>query len=104
MVNQAMRAARGDVRGREIEPKKRRRGQSKRNLAGQRALFTQRHGRVLYRGTTTSRDTQVMPGHPLSGLWHRWIDATRSSRPQVRRYAHRQMASAARRYPVGAEL
>jgi hypothetical protein len=100
MVNQAMRAARGDVRGREIEPPiRRRRGQSRRNLHGKRALFTQR--RRLYRGTTRSRDTQVMPGHPLGGFWDRWMDAARSSKPRVRQLAHRQMA---RTYPIFDEI
>jgi hypothetical protein len=99
MVNQAMKAARGDVRGREIEPT-RRRSQPKRSMDGRRAMFTQWHSRSAYRGTTRSRDTQVMPGHELGGLWHRWIEATRSSKPAVRRLAHKRMAASARTYPV----
>jgi hypothetical protein len=90
MANQAMRAARGDVRGREIEPN-RRRGQSSRDISGQRAMFTQPHGRTTYRGSTRHRDTQVRAGHPLAGLWQSLRGMRRSHRPDVRAYAREKL-------------
>jgi hypothetical protein len=102
MSNKAMKAAKGDVLGHEIE-QPRRAGQEKRNLNGRRAMFTRRHGRISYRGTTRHRDTQVMSGHPLAGLYSRWIDATRSSRPSVRALAHSKLASVPT-YPIVDEI
>lgn len=64
-----------------------RRGQSKRDIGGQRAMFTQRHGRVLYRGAIRHRDTQAMPGHALAGLWQSLRGMRRSHRPDMRAYA-----------------
>jgi hypothetical protein len=101
MTNKAMKAARADVRGHEIPS--RQRGQSGRNINGKRAMFTQRHGRLRYRGVTRRRDTQVMPGHPLAGLYSRWIDATRSSRPSVRALAHSKLAGVPT-YPIVDEI
>jgi hypothetical protein len=86
MTNKAMKAARADVRGHEIPS--RQRGQSGRNINGKRAMFTQRHGRLRYRGVTRRRDTQVMPGHPLAGLWPTGDRGMRRShRPKARAYA-----------------
>ncbi len=89
MSNQAMKATAADVRGQELPA--RRRGQSRRNWSGKRAMFTQRHGRTSYRGASRHRDTQVMPGHPLGGLWPRQGFATRSRRPEVRRWAAKKV-------------
>jgi hypothetical protein len=87
MSNKAMKAAKGDVLGHEIE-QPRRAGQEKRNLNGRRAMFTRRHGRISYRGTTRHRDTQVAAGHPLAGLWPGGLRSMRRShRPAVRAYA-----------------
>lgn len=91
MTAKAMKAARADVLGREVRRSRRVRGQAKRDMSGRRALFTQRHGRLAYRGTTRSRDTQVMPGHPMSGLWQTWNGASRSARPSVRRVARQHV-------------
>lgn len=63
---------------------------ARRNMAS--AAVRTKARRSRYRGTTRSRDTQVMGGHPLSGLWDQWIDATRSSRPGVRAHARRKLA------------
>jgi hypothetical protein len=98
MSNKAMKATHGDVLGHEVE-QPRRTGQGGRNLSGRRAMFTRRHGRISYRGTTRHRDTQVAAGHPLAGLYSRWIDATRSSRPGVRALAHSKLAGVPT-YPV----
>jgi len=90
---QAMKAARADVIGHEVPHIRRRRGQSSRDIGGRRAMFTQRHGRVLYRGSSRRRDTQVWPGHPLAGLWTSWTGMARSHRPDVRAYANAKRAT-----------
>jgi hypothetical protein len=90
MTMQAQKASHADVTGQPIPTLPRRRtGQSKRNIHGNRALFTNGHNqRLTYRGTTRSRDTKAMPGHPLAGLWPTGLRGMlRSYRPEVRAYA-----------------
>lgn len=90
MSNQAMKAAHADVLGHEVQrPRRRRHGQSKRDISGQRAMFTQRHTyRTNYRGATRHCDTKAMPGHPLAGLWRSYGGMSRSCRPEARRQAN----------------
>lgn len=91
-LNKAMKASHADVLGHEVPKIRRRRGQTPRNWGGQRAMFTQRHGRISYRGTTRHRDTKAMPGHPLAGLWPSGPRSMRRShRPEVRRWAVKQL-------------
>jgi hypothetical protein len=93
-----MAAVKADVRGRVIEPPIRRRsGQSKRNLHGERAVFTRQHGRTAYRGSVRNRSAKAAKGHPLAGLWQSLPGMRRSSRPSVRAYANAQMAG----FPAG---
>jgi hypothetical protein len=86
-MKKAMKAAHADVLGHEVPRLRRTRGQSSRNLAGRRAMFTRSHARTTYRGASPHRDTQVWNGHPMNGLWTTWRGAQRSSKPAVRALA-----------------